>query len=426
MRRPTSASTLLPHRQMPAGAIRMAWGVADQAASSLTNVIVGVLVARTLGPAGFGAFSIAFATYLIAMSMSRGMSSDPLMVRFSDVDPAIWKRAVRGSTGTALAIGVLAGSACAVVATTVGGPTGPALLALGITLPGLLLQDSWRFAFFSQGRPALALANDVVWAVALVALLWLVVVSGTSSQFLFMLAWGGSATIAAVVGAAQARLVPRLSAARMWVRENRHLCFRYVVENLSTVSGTQLRFYGLAAIVGLAGVGAMRAAELLLGPVLVVILGMGMMAVPEMVRLLRMSTSRALQLSLLVSSLGTVSAVLWGTLVLLLPDNLGQRILGTSWDAAAVLILPTTVVVTATAVQIGAWAGVRGLAAASRSLLSQCVGSTAYIVGALTGGTWAGTLGAAWGTAAAAIFAAAFWWWQFRLGLRDRLESTPR
>lgn len=426
MRRPTDAATVLPRRQMPAGARRMAWGVADQAASSLTNVIVGVLVARTLGPAGFGAFSIAFATYLIALNASRGISTDPLMVRFSDVDPTIWKRAVTGSTGAALASGVLVGSTCAVVATAVGGPAGPALLALGITLPGLLVQDSWRFAFFSQGRPALALANDVVWAIALVALLWLVVGSGRSSQFLFMLAWGGSATIAALVGGFQARLVPRPSAARAWVRENRQLCSRYVVENLSTVSGTQLRFYGLAAIVGLAGVGAMRAAELLLGPVLVVILGMGMMAVPEMVRLLRTSTSRALQLGLLISALGAASAVLWGALVLLLPETLGRGILEASWDAAAGLLLPTTVVVTATAVQIGAWAGVRGLAAASRSLLSQCVGSTAYLVGALTGGAWSGTLGAAWGTAAAAIFAAGFWWWQFHLGLRDRLASTAR
>ena len=170
MRRPADAATVRARRQMPAGARRMAWGVADQAASSLTNVIVGVLVARTLGPAGFGAFSIAFATYLIALNTSRGISTDPLMVRFSDVDPTIWKRAVTGSSGAALASGVLVGSTCAAVATAVGGPAGPALLALGITLPGLLVQDSWRFAFFSQGRPALALANDVVWAVALVAL----------------------------------------------------------------------------------------------------------------------------------------------------------------------------------------------------------------------------------------------------------------
>ena len=48
------------------------------------------------------------------------------------------------------------------------GPTRMAFLALGVTLPLLMLQDSWRFAFFALGRGSQAFLNDSVWAVGLV------------------------------------------------------------------------------------------------------------------------------------------------------------------------------------------------------------------------------------------------------------------
>ena len=37
-------------------------------------------------------------------------------------------------------------------------------LAFALVQPGILIQDSWRFVFFADGRPEMAAANDVVWA----------------------------------------------------------------------------------------------------------------------------------------------------------------------------------------------------------------------------------------------------------------------
>ena len=42
---------------------RLSWGLADQAASSLSNFVVGVYVARSLGLTAFGVFSLAWVTY---------------------------------------------------------------------------------------------------------------------------------------------------------------------------------------------------------------------------------------------------------------------------------------------------------------------------------------------------------------------------
>src|SRR5215469_2316708 len=80
------------------GIHRLGWGVGDQAISSLTNFVVVLYVARTVGAKQFGAFSLAYVTYTFVLNASRGLSSDPLMVRFSDVDPPVWRRAVATCT----------------------------------------------------------------------------------------------------------------------------------------------------------------------------------------------------------------------------------------------------------------------------------------------------------------------------------------
>ena len=405
---------------------RLGWAVADQAFTSLTNFMVGVVVARSLGPTQFGAFSVAFATYYIAVNVSRGLATDPLLVRYSDAGVPEWRRAVASSTGLAIDVGVAGGVACIILGLVMSGPQGFAFVALGLTMPGMLLQDSWRFAFFSAGKAGHAFANDVLRAAGLVVCLAMVLATDRSSEFWFMLAWGASAGFAGVLGIAQARLVPRVTLAVDWLRRHRDLCSRYLAENLSITGGTQLKFYCVAAVGGLAVVGALRAAEILFGGVFVLTQGLGLMAVPEAVRLLRQSPSRLRQFSLLIAVLAGGGALAYGAVLPLIPDSLGQRVLNASWAPASSLILPTTVFVAAFGVQMGAWAGLRALAAASRSLRSQGVGIVVNLGGALVGAAVGGAQGAAWGIALGAIASATFWWWQFRLGLRDHRRAEDR
>ena len=68
---------------------RLGWGVADQGVSSLTNFAVNIYIARELGAVQYGAFSLAYVTYSFALNASRGLATDPLLVRFSYTDPAI-------------------------------------------------------------------------------------------------------------------------------------------------------------------------------------------------------------------------------------------------------------------------------------------------------------------------------------------------
>ncbi|GAA1366150.1 hypothetical protein [Streptomyces beijiangensis] len=406
---------------------RLSWGLADQAASSISNFVVGIYVARSLGVLAFGAFSLAWVTYGVVLNVSRGLATDPLVVRFSGVSQASWRGAVARSSGTALCVGTAIGAVCLVAGLTLGGRVGPAFACLGVMLPGLLLQDAWRFSFFAAGAGRKAFVNDVVWAVALVPAMVVAARAGTVAGF--VLAWGASATVAAGYGWFQSGIRPRVTGARDWLREQRDLGYRYLVENVSLSGANQLRAYGLGAIVGIGAVGAVRGAELLLGPFLAVLMGLSLVTVPEAARVLRQAPHRLGTFCLVLGGGQATAALLWGGVLLLMPDRLGEFVLGDVWNSSSHLIVPVTLAVVGAGLGTGAAAGLRALGAARHSLRSQLFASAFYVSGGLGGAALAGTVGSAWGVATATLGGSAVWWLHLRSALRERdphtISNTP-
>src|SRR4029077_18901402 len=144
-----------------------------------------------------------------------------------------------------------------------------------------LLQDSWRYSFFALGRGSQAFVNDTVWASVQFPALVLLQVTGHADVFWCVFAWGAAAAAGAVVGPLQARVIPKPSAAMRWVSRHRDLGLRYLAENTSNSGAAQLRIYGVGLIAGLAAVGYVQAAYTLMGPFLVVFMGMSLVCVPE-------------------------------------------------------------------------------------------------------------------------------------------------
>ena len=245
---------------------RLGWGLADQVVSSLTNFAVSIYVVHALGAVQFGAFSLAYVTYGFALNASRGLATDPLMVRFSGTDLPTWRRAVarlhRDRRGCGPGHRRLR---------TRGGvgaqrPGRGRLPALGLTLPGLLLQDSWRYSFFALGRGSQAFLNDTIWVVTLFPALVLLRATGHADVFWFVFAWGATAAIGAAVGPWQARVIPRLAGAWRWVSQHRDLGPRYLAEGTAQSAAVQLRAYGIGLVLGLAALGSVQAAATLFGP----------------------------------------------------------------------------------------------------------------------------------------------------------------
>ncbi|RZU12215.1 O-antigen/teichoic acid export membrane protein [Kribbella rubisoli] len=404
---------------------RLTWGLADQAVTSLVSFLVGVVVARQLGALQFGAFSLAWVTYGVVLNISRGLGTDPLAVRFSGLERPVWRTAVAKSSGMAIVVGLGTGAICALVGLLLGGHAGQAFIALGIVLPGLMLQDSWRFAFFASGQGGKAFVSDITWALGLVPLLYLA--SQHASVTRFVLAWGGAGVFAALVSGLQAGILPRPALARRWLSEHRDLSLRYLTENVTLSGAYQLRMYGLGAFAGVAAVGTVRGAEMLLGPFFIVLSGIGLVAVPEAARVLRRSVRALPWFCLALGGAQALAALAWGLLLLFaLPDKWGHALLGEVWLTASALVLPATLSVASAGFNTGAAAGLRALGIARRSLKAQLCASAFYLVGGVLGGALDGARGSAWG-AACATFAAAFvWWYTLRVGVRERkqLESA--
>ena len=406
---------------------RMSWGLADQAVSSLTNFAVSFYVAHTLGAEKLGAFSLAYLTYGFALNASRGLSTDPLMVRFSGTGVRVWRRAVAKCTGTATIVGLIIGVFVLAAGAVISGTAGQAFLALGLTLPALMLQDSWRYSFFALGRGSQAFLNDTIWAVALLLAVAVLRATGRADVFWLVLAWGAAAAVAAAAGPLQARTMPRLSGAWRWVSDHRDLGPRYLAEGVASASMLQLRGYMVGLVLGLTSVGYVQASATLMGPITILFLGMTLVAIPEAARVLQRAPKRLPLFCMLVSAGLAAAALGWGVFVLIaVPRGLGAWLLPSLWRPTYPLVLAQMLFVVGQGVAGGAGVGLHALGAARRSLRSVILGSVIFLLCALAGAYWGGAIGTVGGGAVAAWLTALLMWWQLRVALRESRQVAAR
>jgi O-antigen/teichoic acid export membrane protein len=399
---------------------RVSWGIADQGMWSLSNFAVNIYIARTLGAVQYGAFALAYVTCGFALNASRGLATDPLLVRFSATDIPTWRRAITKCTGTAMTVGLTTGAIILVVAAVLSGTSRLAFLALGLTMPGLMLQDSWRYSFFALGRGSLAFLNDTVWTVTLIPALVLLRATGHANVFSYVFAWGATAGIGAAIGPLQARTLPRLSGAWDWLSRHRDLGPRYLAEGTASSGAGQLRNYGVGIILGLAAVGYIQAATTLMGPFMVIYFGMGLVTLPEAARVLRRSPQHLPLFCLLVSGGLAILAVAWGAfLVVALPRGLGHLMLGNLWKPTYPLVVPITIYVLGGCCATGAGLGLHALGSARRSLRVMVIASTVSVVFSVAGAAVGGTVWSMVGFSAGSWIGALFGWRQFRTAMRE-------
>ena len=408
---------------------RLGWGVADQGISSLSNLALGLFVARSFGASNFGAFTLAFITYTVVINAARGLATDPLVVRYSgDVGGGSdaagssrrWRRATSAATGTAIVVGVAAGVVCIGAGLLLPDPVGPVFVALGVGLPVLTLQDSWRFAFFACGRGSASFINDLFWTVLLVLVLVVLHAREDGSAARCLLAFGATAALAAALGAIQARVLPRPIRAVWWLRVHHQISVRYLVENLSISGASQLRSFVLGAAAGLAAVGYVRASEILMGPFFVLLMGISQVAVPEASRVFHRNSAHLARFCFILGGLLAGAALAWGLILMtVFPLGLGPALLKELWMPTAQLIPAITLTVAAASFTTAATAGLRAMGVARRSLRAQLIASAAYLVGGSTGAILAGAVGSSWGVTAALAFSALVWWHQLRSALAD-------
>ena len=402
---------------------RASWALLDQGVSSFTNFALGILIARSVSATEFGAFSLAFATYLIVLNLARAVGTQPLVIRYSERNEHDWRRGSARATGSMLAYGVIGGILSIGAGMLLGGTTGATFIALGLFLPALLLQDSWRFTFFAAGRDRDALLTDACWAGSLVLLL--VGISQVASAVpAFVIGWGVSAVLGSIVGIWRSGVRPSPLRVRSWLQEQSDLAGRFTAEVIVSQVATQAAIYVVGFVGGLAAAGSIRAAQILLGPMHVILQASFLLAVPEGVRIRQRHPTRfPLSMAALGAGL-TGIIVLWVSILLLAPTDIGSALLGDSWADAQLVLLPLGVALAAEGAATAPVIGMRVLADAVSGLRSRVIDSGVGFILAVGGALVAGAVGAAWGFAAAASIAVIVNWGFFvRSERRHRLVS---
>ncbi len=400
-----------------AGVRRVLWVVGDQGISGLTNVTATVIVARSVSSEAFGAYSVGFIVYILALGASRGLVSQPLTVRFSSTE--VTRDVVAGAAGAAGLIGVAVGVVAVMVGIVLGGEVGAVLGVVGLLMPALLLQDTWRFLFFTIGHPRRAVANDLTWCVLQVVLMGAVIMAGGGSVALAG-AWAGSGAAAALVGVGQTGVRPRTRSAAPFLRSQADLGPWFAIEFVFHTGASQLTALALGGMFGTVGVGALRGGQTLFGPFYLAMTGLMSAAVPEGARLLTRSPSRVLTLLRMMSLVLVAVAGAWGGMLSIVPDHWGVALLGETWQSARQLLLPLAVGAVGYAVASGGVTGLRVRGAAREGLSVRVVVGLLTLAAGVGGGAVAEVDGAAWGLAVGSWATAFGTWWML-----DRVVSRP-
>ena len=391
---------------------RSAWAVADQGVSSVSNLLVLILVARSVAPAEFGAFAVAVETYLVLVFVGRGISSDVLVTAHAADAPAALNRAARAGA----AVMIWAGSALALVVGAIGlaldGPLGSNLAMLALVLPGLLIQDFVRYVFVVRERPDVAFALDSLWLVLEIPVLVMATRADQSSAMLLAL-WGACGLVTGAVGLAWARLIPTGPAAAVaWLGRHLRLWPYFVLENLVFRATILIVMVGLTITAGLAGVAGLRAATAIFAPVGVLGRGVAVVAVPDLAR--RVADPPAVRRGVRrLAWLLTPLPLMLAAALLMAPDRVGKELFGESWQLAAPLLWLTAISAAGSMYATALTVGLRALQAARSGLTARIVVALLSVVAALVGGWAGGAYGAALALAASSPVHAAVWWWQF-------------
>jgi O-antigen/teichoic acid export membrane protein len=314
-------------------ASRATMTMVDQCVASASNFSVGIVVARITGPAGLGAFALAYTVWILVTTLHRSMITDPMAI-MGDIRGEERDKYIRRGFAADVVLGVMASSAVAVMGAiflVAGQHTfGIGLLSVAPWIVVLDLQDYWRWIGFMMGKPRKSLMNDLLFNAVQAVAFGAVFVLGLHSVFAVVSAWGLGAAVAAVYGLRQFSVRPSIrgGSAFLW---SRWPTSRWLAgERGASWGGVQLYLIVAGAILGPAALGGIKAAQgLVIGPTILVINGAGSFGLPEATRqLAERGWTGMIRITRLVTAAGVSVAMLCAVAVLFAAPTLLRVLYG--------------------------------------------------------------------------------------------------
>lgn len=267
------------------------WAVSDQGLFAMSNFLLNVLLARWLTPESYGAFTLAYAIFLLLGTVHSALLTEPMMVfapgRYSGRFTSYLETVLNGHW----ALSALLAAALGITATVMwyAGSTAvaPVVFAMAVVAPFILLQWLMRRTCYARMDPrtaAIAGLGYAVWLIAGAFALYRLEGLSAFSALVLM----GLGSLAAGVWLARRvdvrMLSPKDGDLRSEVRRDHWVYGRWAIGTgaLGWVPGNV--FYVLLPIwAGLEATGALRATFNFLAPVIQASAALGLVLLPALV-----------------------------------------------------------------------------------------------------------------------------------------------
>jgi O-antigen/teichoic acid export membrane protein len=396
---------------------RMSAVTIDNVIFSVSSLLVFIWSAHVLEPADFGRFALVLLVFVFVQgSLVRSLVSWTVMVHPEDADSR--PRAVLGSA-VLLAVGA-AGLILAAGALLQLGDTGlgSSLLVVGALMPLLAVQEVGRFIAFAQAKPSRAIVIDVQWLVLTVVALSAIQLFHEMTLLWMVIGWGGTGALAGVWVFVQQGWPRAHDISLTWLKERWDFSWRSLVAASSSATVALLGAGLVAVVSGPLAVAAVRAALLLERPSTTVQMAVATSAGADIARErpdnagLLAHQRRAMLVSIVVAALN------FGVLFLI-PDALGELVLGDVWHLVTPLLLIIGLRVLVMAGQSGVRAALMGRRQISQVMKIDIAGTVLSIVGFVIGAYLGDAEGAYWGSLVGLTLTVAGWWWALIVHLRS-------
>jgi O-antigen/teichoic acid export membrane protein len=258
------------------------WGVFDQLLLSVVNFLTLFLIARSVEPDVFGAFSLIYGAMLIANYGQLAFITQPhnvIAASLPDLDYRIYTRSLLAAQFVVTFVLAGAAAAAAVVAYGVGSHDTSALLVAVIpALPLWQLQEFVRRVLYTERRQAAAFGNDLLSYGAQALLVIALAATGHLTAPAALYAAALTSAAACLLGSRQIRESfsrARLSAGPV----SESFAFgKWLAAAIGAHwTATQGYLYLAAAILQVAVTGALRAVQLILAPLHVLMFSLSTM-----------------------------------------------------------------------------------------------------------------------------------------------------
>jgi O-antigen/teichoic acid export membrane protein len=381
------------------------WAFVSMGISSVTSFALSLLAGRILGANGLGVVFAGFAAYVMLLTFHRALITTPLISSSSPLGREERVLATRSALTITLSMGVACGVAVGVVGLAIGGSVGQGLLVFAPWLLPAFVQELLRSSLVRDGRARRAAVSDLSWLSTMVVCA--ILASKTDAVWVVVASWGLGSVVAATLGVVWMGAVPLSpSASRDWFCRIALPFGRWLaLQEGSFVLGFFGLYMALTAILGVADLGGLRAAESVFAPFTLLAPALSLAGLPALSRALAVSHERAVRLAVVISGTAVLVTLAYTGLMLAGGSLILTGLFGEEFKRYDALVIPMS----AGQIALATGVGFAILLHAEQRGRANLVAGLAMVLTSLSASIFlavrAGIEGAVWGMALGAAVA---------------------